>query len=96
MFNINIKVINILVPVIFFYLIDLVVIHENKGLLQINIPILHTILNEIYNFVSYIIYEKFHSKTIAHTLIFAVAITLTHSLIEKYNFFNLKNKKIKL
>ena len=86
----------LVVPMILFYIIDIVVIHENKGLLQSSIPILHNILNFIYNIVSNIIYDDYHSKAIAHTLIFGSLVIIGYSLVEKYNFFNLKDKKVEI
>ena len=86
----------LVVPMVLFYIIDIVVIHENKGLLQSSIPILHDILNLIYNIVSNIIYDEYHSKAIAHTLIFGSLVVVGYSFVEKYNLFNLKDKKVEI
>ena len=94
--NTNIKIKYLIIPIIFFYIFDTIIIHENRGLLESKIPILHDILDFIYNFLTDIIYNDMHSKILSHTILFGFFILLSYFLIEKYNFFNLNEKQIQI
>jgi hypothetical protein len=90
--DVNVDVKTIIVPAILFYIIDLIVIHENRGLLLSSIPLLSNILNFIYNLMNQIIFEDLHSQVMSHTLVFIILLIVTYNLVEKYNFLYLKNK----
>ena len=87
--SINLKY--ILIPVLVFLLIDTIIIHERVGILKLHIPILSKVLNFIYNLLSKLIYNKYHSQTFAHTIIFSIITYFLYFLVDNYNI-NLLNK----
>ena len=96
MLNLSFDAKNIILPVIIFYIIDVVVIHENKGLLPVYVPVLSKLLNGIYSIFSAIIYKDLHSKPLAHAVVFLLCLIVSLYLVDNNNLFYLKNKKINI
>ena len=91
----NIEEKYIIIPMILFYIIDIAVIHDNNlNIFKVNIPILKEIFEFVYNITSKIIFDKYHSQPLAHTIIFGVGLILFYKLYEQYNLN--KSQKIML
>ena len=90
--DVNVDVKTVIIPTILFYIIDLIVVHEGRGLLQSSFPFLSNILNTIYNFMNQIIFKDLHSHVMSHTLVFVILLIFTYNLVENFNFLYLKNK----
>ena len=87
--SINLKY--ILIPSLVFLLIDTIIIHKRVGLLDLHIPIISNILNLIYDLLSKLIYNKFHSQTLAHTIIFSILLYIIFWITGNFNI-NILNK----
>tara|TARA_B100000575_G_C23115296_1_gene644648 strand:+ start:1300 stop:1608 length:309 start_codon:yes stop_codon:yes gene_type:complete len=90
--DVNVDVKTVIIPTILFYIIDLIVVHEGRGLLQSSFPLLSNILNTIYNLMNQIIFKDLHSHVMSHTLVFVILLIFIYNLVENFNFLYLKNK----
>ena len=84
----------LVIPMVIFYILDLVIIHDNTiGIFKVDIPILKEFFDIIYNITSSIIYDKFHSQPLAHTIIFGILLILSYKLSDNYKLFDNNDKK---
>ena len=92
--DINVDIKTVIIPTILFYIIDLIVVHEGRGLLQSSVPLLSNILNTIYNLMNQIIFKDLHSHVMSHTLVFVILLIFIYNLVENFNFLYLKTDSI--
>lgn len=89
--DVNVDVKTVIIPAIIFYIMDLVVIHEQNNIPS-GIPFITDLLQFIYRYFGNFIFNNLHSQVMSHTLVFIILLIFCYNLVENFNFLYLKNK----
>ena len=82
--------IEIIVPTLLFYYFETIILHEDNPN-YFHIPIISDILIFIYNKMSNLIYDKFHSKKLIHSIIYMFILISINAVIKNI-YIKKKNK----
>ena len=89
--DVNVDVKTVIIPAIIFYIMDLVVIHEQNNIPS-GIPFITDLLQFIYRYAILVIFifNNLHSQVMSHTLVFIILLIFCYNLVENFNFLYLK------